>query len=77
MRLSVGAFLHGLYQQGAFAGNAADQAYFVRCDATTCVGSGTDAGRCGLVIGFAPLKPSEFLVLQVALATASPADAGD
>ena len=68
LRLDVGAFLDGLFRQGAFAGATPRDACFVRCDATTTTVADVAAGRCNLVIGFAPLKPAEFLLIQIRLA---------
>jgi uncharacterized protein len=65
VRLSVSGFLQGLYQQGAFQGVTPDQAYFVKCDATTMTQSDIDQGILNIVVGFAPLKPAEFVLLRI------------
>jgi uncharacterized protein len=65
IRLNVGAFLHGLFVQGAFQGSTPLQAYFVRCDSTTTTQEDIDRGIVNIVVGFAPLKPAEFVVIQI------------
>ena len=65
IRLNVGAFLNGLFRQGAFAGVTTREAYFVRCDKDTTTPADQDRGVVNVVIGFAPLKPAEFVVLQI------------
>ena len=65
IRLTVAQFMMPLYQQGAFAGATADQAFFVRCDATTTTQADIDQGIVNIVVGFAPLQPAEFIVLQI------------
>jgi hypothetical protein len=63
LRLSIETFLHGLFRQGAFAGSTATQAYFVRCDATTTLPADVAKGLVNVQVGFAPMKPAEFVVL--------------
>ena len=70
IRLCVGAFLYDLFRQGAFQGAVAKDAYFVQCDAQTTAQPDIDRGECRLVIGFAPLRPAEFVLLRLTLATA-------
>ena len=71
VRHAAGAFMHRLLRQGALQGSAPRQAYFVRCDAATTHAADLDAGICCLEVGFAPLKPAEFLVLRLSLQAAS------
>lgn len=73
LRLAVGSFLHGLFRQGAFMGASANTAYFVRCGRDTMTQDDIDHGRVLMQVGFAPLKPAEFVVLQVRLKAAGPA----
>lgn len=61
----VQAFLLGLYRQGAFAGATADQSFHVQCDSTTTTPADVDNGVVNIVVGFAPLKPAEFVVVQI------------
>ena len=65
IRLNVGAFLHNLFREGAFQGGTPHDAYFVKCDATTTTQNDIDAGLVNVVIGFAPLKPAEFIILTI------------
>jgi phage tail sheath protein FI len=65
IRLNVGAFMDRLFRNGAFQGRAAREAYFVKCDATTTSQSDIDAGIANVVVGFAPLKPAEFVIITI------------
>jgi phage tail sheath protein FI len=65
IRLNVGGFLQKLFCQGAFQGSRPQDAYFVKCDATTTTQNDIDAGLVNVVVGFAPLKPAEFIILTI------------
>jgi phage tail sheath protein FI len=65
IRLNVGAFLNDLFRAGAFQGSSPREAYFVRCDSTTTTQNDIDAGVVNVVLGFAPLKPAEFVVISI------------
>ena len=65
IRLNVGAFMHTLFRQGAFQGSSPREAYFVKCDAETTTQNDRDRGIVNIVVGFAPLKPAEFVILQI------------
>lgn len=65
IRLNVGAFLNGLFRQGAFAGATPREAYFVKCDKDSTTPGDIDRGIVNVIIGFAPLKPAEFVVLKI------------
>ena len=65
IRLNVGAFMNGLFRQGAFQGTTPAQAYFVKCDAETTTQDDIDRGVVNIVVGFAPLKSAEFVVLKI------------
>ena len=69
LRLAVGAFMHGLFRQGAFQGASDREAYFVKCDADTTTQSDMELGVVAIRVGFAPLKPAEFVVLTLRQAT--------
>jgi hypothetical protein len=62
----VQAFMLGLYRQGAFQGATADQAFQVQCDSTTTSQADIDNGIVNILVAFAPLKPAEFVVVQIA-----------
>lgn len=65
IRLSVGSFLQGLFLQGAFAGTTPPQAYFVKCDAENNPPASVALGVVNILVGFAPLYPAEFVVIQI------------
>jgi uncharacterized protein len=65
LRLNIGAFMQGLFQQGAFAGTTPQQAYFVKCDSENNPQSSIDQGIVTVLVGFAPLYPAEFVVIQI------------
>jgi phage tail sheath protein FI len=65
IRLNLGAFMHTLFAQGAFQGQTPRDAYFVKCDKETTTQNDIDLGRVNIVVGFAPLKPAEFVVIQI------------
>jgi uncharacterized protein len=65
IRLNVGSFMHGLFTQGAFQGLKSTDAYFVRCDAETTTQDDRNKGIVNIWVGFAPLKPAEFVVLYL------------
>jgi uncharacterized protein len=65
IRLNVGAFMQTLFQQGAFQGTTPLQAYFVKCDSETTTQTDIDLGIVNIVVGFAPLKPAEFVVISI------------
>ena len=65
LRVSVGDFMHNLFTQGAFQGASSRDAYFVRCDSSTTTQSDIDRGIVNVVVGFAPLKPAEFVVISI------------
>ena len=65
IRLNVGAFMQNLFRQGAFQGMTPQDAYFVKCDSETTTQNDINLGIVNIVVGFAPLKPAEFVVLQI------------
>lgn len=65
IRLNVGAFMHNLFRQGAFQGQTPSEAYFVKCDAETTTQNDRNLGIVNIWVGFAPLKPAEFVVLSL------------
>jgi hypothetical protein len=44
IRLNIGAFMHGLFRQGAFQGSRPQDAYLVKCDSETTTQADIDAG---------------------------------
>lgn len=65
IRTSIGAFLHNLFRQGAFQGTSPRAAYFVKCDKDTTTQNDINLGIVNIVVGFAPLKPAEFVILHI------------
>jgi phage tail sheath protein FI len=65
IRLNVGAFMHDLFRQGAFQGTTPKEAYFVKCDKETTTQNDINLGRVNIHVGFAPLKPAEFVILYL------------
>lgn len=65
IRLNVGAFMNTLFRQGAFQGTTPSQAYFVKCDKETTTQNDIDRGIVNIVVGFAPLKPAEFVIIKL------------
>ena len=65
IRLNVGAFMNGLFRQGAFQGTTPKEAYFVKCDKETNPQNDIDRGIVNIIVGFAPLKPAEFVIIKL------------
>ena len=65
IRLNIGAFMNDLFRQGAFAGTTPREAYFVKCDAETTTQDDVNLGIVNIAVGFAPLKPAEFVVIKI------------
>jgi phage tail sheath protein FI len=65
VRLNVGAFLHDLFRQGAFQGTSTREVYFVKCDRETTTQNDVNRGVLNIEVGFAPLKPAEFVVIRI------------
>jgi phage tail sheath protein FI len=65
IRLNFGAFMNDLFRKGAFQGARPQDAYFVRCDSSTTTQNDIDRGVVNIIVGFAPLKPAEFVVIEL------------
>ncbi|MGP1373512.1 MAG: phage tail sheath C-terminal domain-containing protein [Almyronema sp.] len=65
IRLNVGAFMNTLFRQGAFQGQTPRQAYLVKCDKETTTQNDIDRGMVNILVGFAPLKPAEFVFIKL------------
>jgi uncharacterized protein len=65
IRLNVGVFMMGLFRQGAFQGSTPDQAFYVKCDSETTTQADRNLGIVNIQVGFAPLKPAEFVVITI------------
>lgn len=65
IRLNLGTFMNNLFRQGAFQGATPREAYFVKCDKETTTQADIDLGIVNIHVGFAPLKPAEFVVIRL------------
>ena len=65
IRSNVQAFMMNLFRQGAFQGNKPEHAFFVKCGRETTTQQDIDAGSLNIQIGFAPLKPAEFVIINI------------
>ncbi len=65
IRMNVGAFMQQLFRQGAFQGTSPREAYFVKCDRETTTQADINLGIVNILVGFAPLKPAEFVVVKL------------
>lgn len=65
IRLNLNAFMNSLFRQGAFQGVDPKSAYFVKCDAETTTQDDRNKGIVNIQVGFAPLKPAEFVVIHI------------
>lgn len=65
IRLNVGAFMHSLFRQGAFQGRTPREAYRVKCDSETTTQNDINLGIVNILVGFAPLKPAEFVIVKI------------
>jgi len=65
IRLNIGAFMQNLFRQGAFQGKSPREAYLVKCDAETTTQNDINQGVVNILVGFAPLKPAEFVVIRI------------
>jgi Bacteriophage tail sheath protein len=75
VRKTVENFLHGLWLQGALMGAKPEDAFFVRCDTTTMTQTDIDNGRLVVVVGVAPVRPAEFVILGIGQSTNDPSHA--
>ncbi|NJL39386.1 MAG: phage tail sheath family protein [Leptolyngbyaceae cyanobacterium SM1_4_3] len=64
IRLNVGAFMNNLFRQGAFQGSTPQDAYFVKCSSETTTQNDINLGIVNIIVGFAPLKPAEFVIIK-------------
>ncbi|MFF0623147.1 phage tail sheath family protein [Streptomyces sp. NPDC004296] len=65
IRLNASAYLHTLFEKGAFKGGTPRQAYFVKCDKDTTTEADIENGIVNVVVGIAPVKPAEFVVVKI------------
>ncbi len=65
IRLNIGSFMQDLFRKGAFQGTTPQKAFFVKCDGETTTQQDIDSGIVNIEVGFAPLKPAEFVILKI------------
>lgn len=65
IRLNIRSFMTTLFRQGAFQGATPGEAFFVKCDAETTTQDDINLGIVNVLVGFAPLKPAEFVVVKI------------
>jgi phage tail sheath protein FI len=65
IRLNIGAFMQSLFRQGAFQGKTPKEAYLVKCDSETTTQDDINKGIVNILVGFAPLKPAEFVIIKI------------
>ena len=65
IRLNVGAFMMSLFNQRAFQGSSPNTAFYVKCDSETTTEDDRNRGIVNIEVGFAPLKPAEFVVIKI------------
>jgi uncharacterized protein len=71
IRLKVQAFMNDLFRAGGFQGSRPQDAFFVKCDNETTTQEDISNSRVNVIVGFAPLKPAEFVVVKIQLAAAA------
>ena len=66
LKANIGSFMNGMFRSGAFQGKTADEAYFVRCGlGDTMTQADIDRGHVIVQVGFAPVKPAEFVIVRI------------
>lgn len=65
IRMNLNAFMFSLFRQGAFQGSTPDKAFFVKCDGETTTANDRNLGIVNIQVGFAPLKPAEFVIITI------------
>jgi len=72
VQATLTAILKLFYDRGAFAGDTAAEAFFVRCDEVTNPPEAREAGQLLALLGFQPAAPCEFIVVRVGRQSSSP-----
>ena len=65
IRLNINAFMMDLFRKGAFQGSTPDKAFYVKCDGETTTQNDRNLGIVNIEVGFAPLKPAEFVIIKI------------
>ena len=72
LRLNIGSFMMTLFRRGAFQGSTPDDGFFVKCDSETTTQDDIDQGIVNVLVGFAPLKPAEFVIVKISQKAGQP-----
>lgn len=65
IRMNLNAYMMSLFRQGAFQGTDPKTAFYVKCDKETTTQDDINKGIVNIEVGFAPLKPAEFVVIKI------------
>jgi phage tail sheath protein FI len=65
LKMNIEGFMRDLFRQGAFEGSTTEEAFFVKCDSETTTSTDQQKGIVNVLVGFAPLKPAEFIVIKL------------
>jgi phage tail sheath protein FI len=65
LRLTIGGFMLDLFRQHALQGSTPQEAFFVKCDSETTTETDRQNGIVNVLVGFAPLKPAEFVIVKL------------
>lgn len=74
VRRAITNFLTLVWRNGALEGTKVEEAFFVRCDRTTMTQTDIDQGRLICLVGVAPVKPAEYVIVRIGLWTAHAED---
>jgi hypothetical protein len=64
---STAGLLQTLRLRGVLQGTTAEEAYVVRCDATTMTPADIDNGTLNIVVGLALHEPAEFVIIEIGM----------
>ncbi len=67
---SVDSFLTSQWLSGSLHGKKKHDAFFVKCDRTTMTQNDLDNGRLVMLVGIAPVRPAEFVIIRISCMTA-------
>ena len=70
VRQLVAEYMTGRWRDAALAGIKPEDAFFVRCDRSTMTQDDIDNGRLICLVGVAPMKPAEFVIIKITQLTA-------
>jgi phage tail sheath protein FI len=65
LKRNIAAYLKTLFNEGMLAGTTPDEAFYVVCDKSNNPQESIDQGIVRVDIGIAPVKPAEFINIQI------------